>query len=171
MEDRFPVLQTQRLLLRAPRPDDAREIYEIHAQSKFMPWYGGDPLPEITSPSGEDGLRWMLQGEEGTLLGTCALFDWRRDWQGARLDFALSHAVRGKGLMREALVAVLRHGFAAMRLHRVECQVHQLNLAPMRLLRSLGFVQEGSRREAGFWDGTRHDLLVYGLLRPEFKPG
>jgi ribosomal-protein-alanine N-acetyltransferase len=183
MNDEFPELRTLRLRLRQTVPDDAARLFEIHAQSKFMPWYGGDPVvPDVAAVRAlietsmewqrdpARGARWTLElPESHEVVGTCALFDWRRDWQSCQLDFELSHAMRGRGLMREALTAVLAHGFDVLRLHRVESRLHHLNLAPMRLLRSIGFVQEGCLREAGHWDGHHHDLLVFGLLRPELR--
>ena len=49
-------------------------------------------------------------------------------------------------------------------LHRVEAMVHPQNTASVALLERLGFIAEGTLREAGFWNGQRHDLMVLGLL-------
>ena len=66
--------------------------------------------------------------------------------------------------MSEALRAMLDWGFAHMQLHRVEAMVHPHNTASLALLERLGFNTEGILREAGFWNGQRHDLVVLGLL-------
>jgi ribosomal-protein-alanine N-acetyltransferase len=147
-----------------------------------MPWYGWMPLADLAAAEQTieaaaewrrepvRGVRWALQlRDEPQMVGTCALYDWRPEWHSCVLDFELSHAVRGKGLMREALQAVLGWGFEQMALNRVESRVHHLNLAAMRLLRALHFEQEGCQREAGFWDGAYQDLLQFGLLRREFS--
>ena len=57
-----------------------------------------------------------------------------------------------------------------MALNRVEAQVHPENTASIHVLRTLGFMQEGRLREAGFWLGGHHDLLQLALLRREYRP-
>lgn len=34
---------------------------------------------------------------------------------------------------------------------------------------ALGFVEEGLRRQSGYWKGNYHDLKCFGLLRAEFR--
>jgi ribosomal-protein-alanine N-acetyltransferase len=179
----LPTLRTPRLLLREVAHADAAALLAIHAQNKFMPWHGAEPLADVDAAERliDDALasrngprpswRWALHlHDRPELIGSCALLDWRADWRSATLEFELSHAVRGRGLMREGLLAVLQWAFAQLELNRVEARVHHLNLAAMRLLRALGFEQEGCHREAGHWDGSFHDLLQFGLLRREFAP-
>ena len=60
-------------------------------------------------------------------------------------------------------------GFEHMELNRVEAHVHPENAASIKLLRTLGFVQEGHLREAGFWRGEHHDLLQFALLRRAYR--
>lgn len=69
--------------------------------------------------------------------------------------------------MSEALQAMLDWGFEHMQLHRVEALVHPQNTASLALLKRLGFKTEGTLRDAGFWNGQRHDLRVLGLLAQE----
>ena len=73
----------------------------------------------------------------------------------------------GAGVMRESLSAVLQHAFSQMKLHRVECEVDPANLASSRLLRRLGFVHEGRRRQVAAKNGGFVDMDYYGLLEHE----
>jgi ribosomal-protein-alanine N-acetyltransferase len=73
--------------------------------------------------------------------------------------------------MREALRAAFAWGFEHMALERIEAQVHPENTPSLALLKSLGFVEEGLAREAGFWLGKRHDMVQLGLLRRELIDG
>jgi ribosomal-protein-alanine N-acetyltransferase len=43
-----------------------------------------------------------------------------------------------------------------------------MNQPSLNLAASLGFVQEGLLREAGFWGGRHHDMLQLSLLRREY---
>ena len=54
-----------------------------------------------------------------------------------------------------------------MMLHRVECEVEPANLASSRLLRRLGFVYEGRRRQVAYKNGDYVDMDYYALLAHE----
>lgn len=86
------------------------------------------------------------------------------------VGYEISPLHQGRGYMKEALAAVLAWGFGEMELNRVEAQVHPGNRASLALLKKLGFVEEGRLREAGYWAGSHHDLLLYALLGREWRP-
>lgn len=73
--------------------------------------------------------------------------------------------------MAEALRSVLAWGFKEMALNRVEAQVHEANAPSRALLARLGFSQEGRLRQAGYWGGQHHDLLIFSLLKNEWNHG
>lgn len=177
----FPILETDRLLLREIVAADAPALFAIHGDGEAMKWFGTDPLTELAQAEklvetfagwrqlANPGVRWGLQTrDDGRLVGTCGLFKWNRGWRSCTLGYELGREAWGRGLMGEALAAALAWGFEQMALHRVEAQIHPQNAASIRLARSLGFVQEGHLRDCGFWQGRHHDLLQFGLLRPEF---
>jgi len=51
-----------------------------------------------------------------------------------------------QGLMREGLLAVVRHAFKSLRLHRLEANIQPGNAASIALVRSCGFLKEGFSR-------------------------
>jgi hypothetical protein len=58
-----------------------------------------------------------------------------------------------------------------MPVHRIEVLVAPGNTASIRLLEKLGFIQEGTRREFGYWKGRYQDVVLYALLkRTESQP-
>jgi ribosomal-protein-alanine N-acetyltransferase len=86
------------------------------------------------------------------------LFGWLR--------FALGKE-RGKGFAYEGLKSLLSHLFNKG-LHRMDAEVYQNNKAALKLLKKLGFKQEGIKRDAHF-DGEKYlDIIVLGLLREDF---
>lgn len=76
---------------------------------------------------------------------------------------------RGKGLGKEALYLTLDFGFKELNFHRIYLIVISYNKAAINLYESLGFVKEGTYREAVYRDGQRWDLYLYGILRPEWE--
>ena len=45
----FPVLQTERLLLREIVVADAPALFEIHGDAELMRWFGSDPLGDLAA--------------------------------------------------------------------------------------------------------------------------
>lgn len=177
----FPALETDRLRLREIVADDAAAVFAIHGDAAHMQWFGTEPQRRIedaaelietfaawrNGPS--PGILWGIERRaDGELLGTCGLFKWNRTWRSSALGYELAAQAQGHGYMREALRAVLAYGFAERRLNRIEAVVHPQNRRSIALLSALGFVQEGTLREGGYWSGRHHDLLQFGLLAREY---
>mmetsp|Transcript_25698 Transcript_25698/g.43287 ORF Transcript_25698/g.43287 Transcript_25698/m.43287 type:complete len:213 (-) Transcript_25698:148-786(-) len=74
----------------------------------------------------------------------------------------------GKGLMTEALTAVINFGFDKMNLNRIEAGVSIYNEKSLNLLKRLCFVVEGVQREQYYEDGKYHDLVQLALLRRDW---
>ena len=75
----------------------------------------------------------------------------------------------GKGIAKEASVLILKHGFEELNLHRISCGTSVKNIPMQKLATSLGFAQEGIRKDAMFKNGEFVDVIEYGLLRGNFK--
>ena len=179
----FPTLETERLWLRELTLADAADLLAIQGDPEVMRWFGADPLADIAAAEKlismfagwrklpNPGVRFGLERKaDGRLLGTCGLFSWHRAWRKCSTGYELGTFAWGQGYMREALTEALRWGFASMELNRVEAQIHPRNTASLKLVRSLGFVEEGLLREVGYWAGAPQDLLQFSLLRREFLP-
>jgi RimJ/RimL family protein N-acetyltransferase len=78
---------------------------------------------------------------------------------------------RSQGYGRDAMAAALRFAFHELNLHRVCLTVFGYNEPAVALYEGLGFVREGAYREHVERDGTRYDMYLYGLLRPEWEKG
>jgi ribosomal-protein-alanine N-acetyltransferase len=73
--------------------------------------------------------------------------------------------------MTEAIGVLLQFGFEVRNLHRIEARVRRGNEASMRLLRRLGFQEEGLLRECLFLNNSFYDVKVFSLLKSEYtKP-
>lgn len=183
--DDFPTIETPRLQLREIVPADAPTLLAIHGDPVVMRWFGSDPLTDLAGAEGvienfaalrrtaAPGVRWGIaprtpSPDAAPLVGTCGFFRWNRGWRTCMVGYELAQEAQGRGYMREALVAACGWGFLHMQLDRVEAQVHPANVASLRLLKGLGFVDEGLQREAALWGGRRHDMVALGLLRREF---
>lgn len=75
----------------------------------------------------------------------------------------------GKGYSKEAAIAIINHAFNHLNLQRIYCGTNVRNISMQKLAESLGFKQEGMRREAIYKSGKYDDVLEYGLLKREWK--
>lgn len=108
------------------------------------------------------------------LVGTCGFNAWSQVHRWAELAFDLAQAHWGKGLMRQAVAAVLQWGYRQDHVNRVHAFVRVDNKRSERLLERIGFVREGCLRNYRVCRGQPHDFYIYGLLRSEWaaaQPG
>lgn len=87
----------------------------------------------------------------------------------AMLGYAIDAAHEGRGLMREALQAVLDDAFGRLGLHRVQANVRPDNERSLGLLARLGFEREGLAREYLFIDGAWRDHVMTALRHPHWR--
>jgi ribosomal-protein-alanine N-acetyltransferase len=180
----FPELATERLRLREITMDDADWLLAYRSTPEIV--YGqGFPAPEgiddardelrryIVEPFARDeGLRWgiALRGADA-LVGSAGFDEWDREVGSAELDYDLAPEYWGRGIMTEALTAILSHGFSAMALNRVQLMVMPRNARSLGLAGRLGFVREAVLRGHGLDEtGAVCDDVALSLLRREWKP-
>lgn len=180
--NQFPVIETNRLLLRQPTHEDIDALFRLRTNEVVMQ-YIGRPKPQ----NREDvatyidrirkdfeqslGITWIISAKEtGLAIGTMGL--WRMDKENhrAEIGYLLDPEYQGRGIAAEAMHAVLNYGFNALKFHAVEANVDPLNEASKRLLLKTGFVQEGYFRESYFFEGRFLDSVIFGLLCHEYQP-
>lgn len=75
---------------------------------------------------------------------------------------------RGKGYGTRVIRMLLKYAFFERRLNKFNDAVLEGNEPSAAMMRKLGCVQEGVRRQVVYTDGKYHDLLLFGLTREEF---
>jgi len=100
------------------------------------------------------------------LIGYVGFWKWVREHFRAEVGFALLPAYWGKGIMYEALDAIIKFGFEKMNLHRIEADVNPDNIPSIKLLEKLNFKQEAYYKENIFLNGKFCDSAIYSLLNP-----
>lgn len=117
-------------------------------------------------------LFYLIDKTTNKTIGWCGFHTWYTDHNRAEIGYGMSEEnVKAKGLMTEALSAILHYGFTTMKLHRVEAFVGSENVPSLKLMKKFGFKQEGVLREHYFTNGRFEDSLVFGLLRDEAMEG
>ena len=89
--------------------------------------------------------------DSGAFVGTCGMDGgYAPEHARAEIGYVLSREHWGKGLMPEAVRAVIRFGFGRMRLNRIEARCIAENTASARVMEKAGMTYEGTLREREF---------------------
>ncbi|MFH1569865.1 MAG: GNAT family protein [Gemmatimonadota bacterium] len=176
----FPELLTPRLLLRDLTPGDASDLYAVFGDSEVTRYYDLDPFTDVIQARDlvdrfilryqrRIGIRWAICRREAPsrVLGTCGYNLWVQTSRRGLLGYDLARAHWRRGIMTEALSAVLRYGFGTMDLNRVEALVCVGHQASERLLARLGLRPEGILRQYERIGGALADMTMHALLRRE----
>ena len=107
-------------------------------------------------------------GDEGELIGQISLFGVTKNRCGT-LGVVIGREHWGDGLGTEAVRLMVGYGFAEMALHRVELAVYAYNERALRSYTSVGFREEGRRKENAFHGGRWHDELVMAILEDDWR--
>lgn len=106
----------------------------------------------------------------GALAGHVTLSNVVRGvFQACYLGYQLSAEAQGNGYMNEAVRAVVRFAFEDLHLHRIMANYMPANERSARLLKRLGFTNEGTAREYLFLNGAWQDHILTSLTNPNFS--
>lgn len=177
----FPRLETPRLIMREAKPEDRDGLFALYADEEVMRYMPLDPFRSVEEADDElgwharifregTGIRWMIEDRDsGEFAGTCGFLGIEREHNRMEIGYDLAPAFWGRGLMPEAVRAVLGFGFGPLGANKIEARVDPGNAASIRLMDKLGFVQEGLLRQHEYEKGRYVDLAAYSMLRSEHE--
>jgi [ribosomal protein S5]-alanine N-acetyltransferase len=93
-----------------------------------------------------------------------------RQDRGGGIGYFLARQHWGKGHATEAVFAVLRFGFGALALNRIEARCMPENTASERVMQKVGMKFEGLLRQAMFKDEGFHDVKLYARIAEDQEP-
>ncbi|HEX9369699.1 MAG TPA: GNAT family N-acetyltransferase [Roseiflexaceae bacterium] len=103
-----------------------------------------------------------------TVIGVVTLNNIIRGaFQSCHLGYQIAERAANQGLMTEALRRVVAYAFDELRLHRVEANVMPRNQRSRRVVRKLGFAEEGLSRKYLKINGVWEDHIHYVLLNDD----
>lgn len=93
------------------------------------------------------------------------------DWLNRRVEIGywLAREYEGRGIVTEACRVLVGHLLTEVGLHRVEIRCAAANEKSAAIPRRLGFVHEATLREAHFVNGVCHDLMIFAMLKQDWK--
>jgi RimJ/RimL family protein N-acetyltransferase len=152
--------ETDRLIIRVPRPGDGPALNEAVLETiddlrPWMPWAAEPPPVEKSEENSrrayaqfitrDDITLRLIHKETGLILGSSSLHP--RDWSLPRFEIGYWCRMRfqRQGYVTEAVRAILRFGFETLQAKRIQCVCDSLNARSLRVAERVGL-----RREAEF---------------------
>lgn len=111
------------------------------------------------------GVQLLAVDQTEAVVGWCDIVRNQREGfqHCGQLGMGLLPAFRRRGLGRELAVTAIKHARAAT-IERIELEVFASNEQAVQLYRALGFVVEGTKRQARKLDGICDDILMMALI-------
>ena len=191
-----PVLETERLVLRAIGPEDAEDVFaycsdpDVGADAgwpvhrtlddsrAFIEAVACEPhvfgvFEKLFAADGADGSDGAVsEPRMGPCIGSVGLIPdpQRRNVDALMLGYSLAKPAWGRGYMTEASREVIRYGFEELALGLISCTHYLFNDRSRRVIEKCGFEREGIIHAAEpAPDGTMQDLETYYLTRVSWE--
>jgi len=174
-------IETRNLLLKALSPSDINYIFEHYTKPGIKEILGHrseeDYQKEETkyrngysSYNRSFKLFLLIDKISKSIIGRCGLHNWNAEHKRAEIGYVMEDEVfKRKGLMTEALEAVIDYGFNQMNLHRIEALVGSNNIPSLRLMEKYNFIKEGIAREHYYIAGKYENSVLFSKLHSEYE--
>lgn len=179
--DPFPVLETERLVLRRTTLDDANDYFFLRSSPEAMK-HICKPLQKNVEETKEliykinemiafnDGISWAVcLKKNNIMIGSVSFHHLYKEHYRAEIGYMLHPDFWKMGIISEAVDAIINYGFNTLNFHSIEAHIDPTNIGSEKLLQKFNFVKEAYFKENYFFNGKFLDSAVYGLLNPNKK--
>lgn len=177
----LPTLETERLILRKMTSNDAGAVFAYASDpevARYVLWEAHRSIEDSRAfvelavsryeSGGEPEWGIVYKGDH-RFVGTCGIVSWEPEHARVEIGYALSREYRGRGLMPEAVRAMISFGFGRMGLNRIEARCITENAASARVMQKAGMTYEGTLRQRERIKGEYRDMQMYSILRDEHR--
>jgi len=178
------VLETDRLILRPFRMEDARAMYDNWASdpevTNFLSWSAYSSIEDacailniwLKSYERPDFYQWaIVEKNLGQPIGSISVVNSDDQVEMAEIGFCIGKRWWRQGIMPEALKAVIRYLFEDVGMQRIEAGHDPENPASGAVQRKCGLQYEGTLRRRIRSNRGITDVAWYSILKDEYNLG
>lgn len=177
--DHFPVLETERFVLRELRTEDAPDVFRYFSMDEVTQYYDLESFSELGQAEQligqwrekfrlQEEIRWgITYRTEDRIIGTCGFHHWNKAHYKAEIGYELDPQYWRQGVMTEVLGTIMRYGFASLGLNRIEAMIDPDNISSRKLLAKSGMTEEGRLRDYYFAKNQFVDAVIFAMLKRE----
>ncbi len=178
-----PELSAQRIVLKPVESSDAHDFYELWTSDGLSVSGGfekpGDLDAVVNSLNYFKNLnasgfyfKWSIRlCDTNEFLGELECYPLKpqiRPWMEWGLGYSLKKSAWGQGFMSEALARLLHFAFAESVIIRLKADVSTHNARSYRLLKKVGFLEEGIQSAKNFSNGQFNDMTLMAFTRERY---
>ncbi len=161
MNNSFPKLETERLVLRQSTKDDCKEVLFLRSDSIINQYVKRQALKNIKDAEKflqritrefNEGkiIYWTITLKENPkMIGSICLWNFSSDKKVAELGYDLNPTFQGKGIMTESLKSILKFAYEELNLSKIEAFTHKENKKSKSLLEKNHFIYIENRKDEG----------------------
>ena len=170
------ILETERLILRPFTMDDAEPMFRNWASdeevTKFLSWPAHRSVDETRTivagwaDCGPADYKWAitLKSHGPEAIGSFCITQINEKTRMAHFGYALGRPWWNRGLMTEALAAVLDYLFDEVGFNRIESRHDVENIGSGAVMRKCGMTYEGRTRQSHLNNQGLRDMDCYAIL-------
>jgi RimJ/RimL family protein N-acetyltransferase len=172
------VIKGELVNIRAADRHDAADLYRWFNNPDVMRYWGKpSSTPSLTEVQRQIEAWLDLEGRlgrpvslivetlEGKAVGLIQLNEYKPESRSAELSFFIGEPnLWGRGIGTDMLETVIETCFDEWNLRRIWARSEAFNERAHRLFKRCGFSHEATLRDASFFEGAFHDVLMFGLL-------
>ncbi|MGH3332885.1 MAG: GNAT family N-acetyltransferase [Nocardioidaceae bacterium] len=174
-------IQTERLRLRAHRPDDLESLLDYYSDpevARYIPWQpwsrseAEEHLQKRLQRTGidrSDSAAALVVEHGQRVIGDVVLWPADETLERGEMGWAFHPAAAGHGYATEAVQALIDVAFGTYGMRRVIAQVDSRNAASAKLCARIGMRREAYLRQDFWAKGEWTDNVIYGLLASEWQ--
>lgn len=179
----FELIETRRLLLKGLSPEGMKYIFEnleIPEIKKILGHQSDEDFrkEEYKFKNGYASynrtfVTFLMEDKaSGKIIGRCGIHNWDKEQMHAEIGYIMhDEQFRRKGLMTEAVSAVLEYSFIGKEINRIEALGRIGNEASVRILETFNFKREGILRRYFYSSGVFEDAVLFSILSEEYSVG
>jgi ribosomal-protein-alanine N-acetyltransferase len=171
----FPVFETKNLILRRMDYNDTFDLFEMRNDQKMHEFT--DTRPDINIDvtkdyidrmnKGIDDNKWIIWAiehkESNKVIGTVSIWNICEETKAGELGFGITPEYQGLGLMREALLCVIKYGFDEMNLKILNAYTEEGNYKSIKLLERCSFIEVNRVCDTGYINNRNYNMIVYRI--------
>lgn len=170
----FPMLRMEHLILRQITIEDLDELFVLKSDERLLKCYSSKPKTyEETRRKLEklnddivmnESITWGISLiDENKICGSICLWNICEEQSKVEIGYDLMVNWQGRGIMQEAMKAVVEYGFKDMKLQLIEAVTHPNNLKSVKLLERTSFIRGTNFREIDASTKKVLDWVTYSL--------
>jgi len=168
--------------MRSLQKSDATKVYATVDSNRaylrqWLPWVDATDSPTVTRnvigtwEADYENKTDIVLGifESGEYIGNIGLHNLNRSNNSGMVGYWLAENHQGRGIISDCVRELVNFSFHTCELNRIYIYCAVENKKSRAIPERLGFIQEGTLQDGECLYGNYHDLVVYGMVKRNWK--